>query len=150
MQTQPNRPQQNKRNDLLLWIVRIRWQNTLNTVSNILTQVRVPAKDESQQPATFTHALMGSNTFDPIHAPSKLALSWPLQAYKLSTNNQNLITNKEACRTLISLLKPQITKIIFINKKIRLTHENHNKPSSTQFCSYIKEQKLDCNLKRLL
>jgi iron only hydrogenase large subunit-like protein len=27
---------------------------------------------------------------------------------------------------LISLLKPQTTKIIFINKKISLTHQNHN------------------------
>jgi hypothetical protein len=37
--------------------------------------------------------------------------------YKLSTNSQNLINNKEAYTTLISLLKPQTTKIIFINKK---------------------------------
>jgi hypothetical protein len=60
--------------------------------------------------------------------------------YKLSTNNKNLINNKEAYTTLISLLKPQTTKTIFINKKIRLTHQNHNIPSSKQIHSFIKEQ----------
>jgi hypothetical protein len=37
-----------KENDLLLRIVRIRWQNTLNTVTNILREVSVPTKDGSQ------------------------------------------------------------------------------------------------------
>jgi hypothetical protein len=69
-----------KENDPLLQIVRIRWQNALNTVTNILTQVSVPIEDGSQQSATFTHALKGSNTFIPTHAHTRPALSYPLQA----------------------------------------------------------------------
>jgi hypothetical protein len=80
-----------------------------------------------------------------------LALSCPLMPladqhfhthfmpYKLSTNNQNFINNKEAYTTLISLLMPQTTKIIFIKNKRRLTHQNHNIPSSKQIRSCIKE-----------
>jgi hypothetical protein len=36
-----------KENDPLLWIVRIRWQNILNIITNVLTQVSVPTEDES-------------------------------------------------------------------------------------------------------
>jgi hypothetical protein len=87
---------------------------------------------------------MDHNNKQPSHMPLKgPTLSCPLmpladqhfhthfKSYKLSTNNQNLITNKKAYIILISLLKSQITKIIFINKKIRLTRQNHNIPSST-------------------
>jgi hypothetical protein len=81
-----------------------------------------------------------------------LALSCPLmpladqhyhthfKSYKLSTKNQNFINNKEAYTYLIFLLKPQTTKIIFINQEIRLTHQNHNIPSLKKFRSCIKEQ----------
>jgi hypothetical protein len=84
----------------------------------------------------------------PLRGPALMCQLMPLadqhfhthfKPYKLSTNNQNLI-NKEAYTTLISLLKPETTKIIFINKKRRLTHQNHNKPSSKYFRSCIKEQ----------
>jgi hypothetical protein len=105
-----------------------------------LTQVSIPAEDGSQQSAIFTHDVKGSSTFVPTHAPSRPALSYPLQVLQVSTNNQNLIDNKEVYTTLISLLRTQTTKIIFINKKIRLTHQNHNIPSSKQFRSCIKEQ----------
>jgi hypothetical protein len=86
---------------------------------------------------------MDHNSQQPSHMPLRgLALSFPLipladqhfythfKSYKLSTNYQNLINNKEAFADIIVLLKPQTTKIIFINKKIRLTHQNHNIPSS--------------------
>jgi hypothetical protein len=45
MQHQPNHPHQNKTNYLLLRII---WQNALNTVTNILAQVSVAAEDGSQ------------------------------------------------------------------------------------------------------
>jgi hypothetical protein len=48
MQTQPNRHHQNKRNDPLLRVIRIRWQNALNTITIILMQVSVPTEDGSQ------------------------------------------------------------------------------------------------------
>jgi hypothetical protein len=48
-------------------------------VTNDLTQVSVHAEDGSQQSATFTHALRGSNTFMPTHAPSRPVLVHPLQ-----------------------------------------------------------------------
>jgi hypothetical protein len=46
MHTQPNRPHQNKRNDQLLQIVWIRWQNTLNTRFYHSNGVSVPTEDE--------------------------------------------------------------------------------------------------------
>jgi hypothetical protein len=67
-----------KENDLLLRIVRIWCQKALNIVSNVLTQVSIPTEDGSQQSATFTHALKGSSTFMPTHAPSRPALSYQL------------------------------------------------------------------------
>jgi hypothetical protein len=139
MQTRPSRPHQNKRNDPLLRIILIRWQNVLNIVNNVLMQISVPAEDESQQSATSTHALRGSSTFVPTHAPSGPALSYPLQALEAKHKQPNLINNKEVYTTLISLLKPHTTKIIFINKKRRLTHQNHNIPLLKQFRSCIKE-----------
>jgi hypothetical protein len=48
MKARPSRPHQNKRNDLLLRIVQIQWQNALNIVTNVLTQVSVPTDDGSQ------------------------------------------------------------------------------------------------------
>jgi hypothetical protein len=39
--------------------VQILWQNVLNTVTNVLTQVSAPVEDRSQQSVTFTHALKG-------------------------------------------------------------------------------------------
>jgi hypothetical protein len=84
------------------------------------------------------HALKGSSTFVPTHAPSGPTLSYPLQALQ-AKHKQLLINNKEAFAALIFLLKPQTTKIIFINMKIRLTHQNHNIPSSKQFHCCIKE-----------
>jgi hypothetical protein len=96
----------------------------------------------------------------PLSGPSLLCPLMPLvdqhfhtffKPDKLSTNNQNLINNKEACIALVSPPKPQTTKIIFINKKIRLTPQNHNIPSLQQFHRCIKGTiKLACHLKRLL
>jgi hypothetical protein len=43
--TRPNCPQQKKRNDLLLRIVRVRWHNALNIIANELTHVSVPTED---------------------------------------------------------------------------------------------------------
>jgi hypothetical protein len=80
MQTRSNRPHKTKENDPLLRILQIRWQNALNTITNILTHVSVPGEDGSQQSATFTHALKGSSTFVTTHAPSGPALLYPLQA----------------------------------------------------------------------
>jgi hypothetical protein len=50
-------PTKTKENDPLLRIIWTRWQNALNTITNILTQVSVPAEDGSQQSTTFTHAI---------------------------------------------------------------------------------------------
>jgi transposase len=102
-------------------------------------QVSVHAENRSQQLATFTHALRGSSTFMPTHAPRKSALSYILQALQAKHKQPNFINNKEAYTALISLLKPQTTKIIFINKKRRLTHQNQNIPLLKQFYSCIKE-----------
>jgi hypothetical protein len=48
MQTQPNHPHQNKRNDPLLQIIRTQWQNALNTITNVLAQISIPAENRSQ------------------------------------------------------------------------------------------------------
>jgi hypothetical protein len=50
--------------------------------------VIVPTDDGSQQSATFTHALIGSSTFMPTHAPSGLVLSDPLQVLQ-ATHKQS-------------------------------------------------------------
>jgi hypothetical protein len=39
-------------------------------ISNNLTHITVPAEDRSQLSTTFTHALRGSSTCAPPHAPS--------------------------------------------------------------------------------
>jgi hypothetical protein len=67
-----------KENDLLLRIVRIQWQTALNTVTNDLARVSVPAEGGSQQSAIITHALKGSSTWVPTHFPSGSALSYTL------------------------------------------------------------------------
>jgi hypothetical protein len=68
-------------------------KNTLTNVSNYLTLVSVPAED-------IKHALKGSSTFMPTHAPSEPALVGPIMpimdqycrtqsmSYKLSTNTK--------------------------------------------------------------
>jgi hypothetical protein len=43
------------------------------------------------------------------------------KSYKLLTNNENLINNKDCIQNLIVILKPQTMKIIFIDNKIRST-----------------------------
>jgi hypothetical protein len=48
MQTRPNHPHQNKRNDPLLRTIRTRRQNTLNTIANVLVQVSVLAENGSE------------------------------------------------------------------------------------------------------
>jgi hypothetical protein len=60
-----------KRNDLLLQIIRIRWQNALNTVSNDLTQDSVPAEDGSNM-------LLRDQHFHAHSCPSGSALACPL------------------------------------------------------------------------
>jgi hypothetical protein len=60
-----------KRNDLLLQIIRIRWQNALNTVSNDLTQDSVPAEDGSNMHLRDQH-------FRAHSCPSGPALACPL------------------------------------------------------------------------
>jgi hypothetical protein len=91
-------------------------------VSNVLMQVNILAEDGSQQLITFTHALKGSNTFMPTHAPSGPVLTYPLQVLKTThkqpkshkqersihspnrstkaTNNQNKIINNKISQTL--------------------------------------------------
>jgi uncharacterized membrane protein len=94
-----------KEDNPLLRIIQIQWQNALNTVTNILMQVNIPAKDGSQQSAIFTHALKVSSTFVPIHAHSGQALSYPLQALQAKHKQQ-----KETFATLIVILKLQTIK----------------------------------------
>jgi hypothetical protein len=60
----------------------------LTHVTNNLTQISVPEKDGSQQYATFTHALRGSSTFMPTHAPSGPALACPLQVLQAKHKHQ--------------------------------------------------------------
>jgi hypothetical protein len=86
-------------------------------VSIILTQISIHAEDGSQQSATFTHVIKGPALMCPIMPLVGQHFCTHFKPYKLRTNNQNLINNKEAYIALISLLKPQTIKIIFINKK---------------------------------
>jgi hypothetical protein len=75
-------------------------------VSIILTQVTVPTDDGSQQSATFTHALKGSSTFMPTHAPSGPTLSWPLQVLQAKHKQpQPHKQQKKILAALIVLLK---------------------------------------------
>jgi hypothetical protein len=62
--------------------------------SNILTQVSVPAEDESQQSGTFTHALKGPPLSCPIMPLADKHFHIYFNSYKLSTNNKILINNK--------------------------------------------------------
>jgi hypothetical protein len=77
-------------------IIRIRWQNALNTITNILTQVSVPVENESQQSTTFTHALKGLALAFPIMPLADQHFRAHFESYKLSTNNQIFINNKES------------------------------------------------------
>jgi hypothetical protein len=65
-------------------------------VFNDLMQVSVPAEDGSQQSASYTHALKGSSTFVPTHAPSTPSHSYPLQVLQAKHKQPNFIKNKES------------------------------------------------------
>jgi hypothetical protein len=58
-------------------------------ISIILTQVSVPKEDRSQQSSTFTHALKGSRTCVPHHAPSGPVLSYLCQVLQAKHKHQN-------------------------------------------------------------
>jgi hypothetical protein len=53
--TRPNRPHQNKRNDLLLRIEHMRWQNRSQHVSIDLAKVSVPIEDGTNMPLVDQH-----------------------------------------------------------------------------------------------
>jgi hypothetical protein len=112
MQTRPSHPHKNKRNDPLLRNIWKRWQNALNTITNILEQVSVPVENGSQQSTIFKHVLRGSSTFVPTHAPSGPEISYLIQVLQAkhkqqkkastspnsstkATNNQNKLYNQE-------------------------------------------------------
>jgi hypothetical protein len=124
MQTRPSRPHQNKRNDPLLRIVLIWWQNVLNIINNVLMQISVPAEDESQQSAASTHALRGSSTFISTHAPSRPALSYPLQALEAKHKQPNLKQQR-------SIHNPNIsTKATYNQNNLHKQEKKANTPKS--------------------
>jgi hypothetical protein len=91
-------------------------KSALNTISNDLMHVSVPEED-------IEHALRGSSTFMPSHAPSKLALVCPMmpimyqyfhahfKSYKLLTNNQNNTTTNKSVHNPNSSIKTTNNKI---------------------------------------
>ncbi len=112
MHTRPNRPHQNKRKQFTTANHSDMVANDLNVVSNVLTQVSVPTKDESELSTTFTHTLKGSSTYVPTHAPSRPALSCLLEYPTTKHKNQNNLINNKRRRpqALIVLLNSQTTK----------------------------------------
>jgi hypothetical protein len=111
MQPQPNHPHQNKRQQSAIMNCSNTVAKTLSThVTNDLTQVSVPAEDESQQSATFTHALRPALAC-PIMPLVDQHFCIHFKSYKLSTYNQNFTKNKRKHQqALIVLQKPQTTK----------------------------------------
>jgi hypothetical protein len=63
----------------------------LNTVSNDLTQVSVPAENGSQQPSTIINALKGPALMCPLMPISDLHFRAHFKSYKLLTNNKESI-----------------------------------------------------------
>jgi len=88
--TRPNRPHQNKETIRYCEPFGYGGQNALNTVAIVLTHVSVPAENGSQQSSTFTHALKGTSTYVPTHAPSGPALSCPPQFLQATHKQPNL------------------------------------------------------------
>jgi hypothetical protein len=60
-----------KKSSLLMQVTCNRWQTHLQTYSNNLTQVSIPAKDGSQQSSTFTQVHQRPVSKYPTHAYTK-------------------------------------------------------------------------------
>jgi hypothetical protein len=95
-------------------------------VSKDFTQVSIPTEDGSQRLPTFTHAIKGSITFMPTHAPNGPALLCPLQVLQAHNKQPNFINNKE------SIHNPNIsTKVT--NNQNNPQKQKKNKTNTPQY-----------------
>jgi hypothetical protein len=88
MHTWPNRPRQNKRNDLLFESFGYGGKNALDKRFYHFNRVSVPVEDGSQQLATFTYALKGPALACPLMPLVDQYFCTHSISYKLSTNTK--------------------------------------------------------------
>jgi hypothetical protein len=86
-------------------------QNALNIVAIDLTHVSVSTENGSQQSSIFIHALKGSALTCPLMPLADQHFHAHSKSYKLLTNNQNFINNKEGTHSPNSSTKSINNKI---------------------------------------